>query len=149
MTDGLLATIVVVYLLGEQPPVDGSDVYLPTLRQTLSHTNVIVFASRIPPRPNRAQRPGLSDQRRFGSQRKSHRNAIGKSMECQREGTGKSSESHRTVIGKSSKSRQKVIGKSSECHRNVIGMSSERHPRNARRFYAVSLENDILRHSRS
>ena len=110
---------------------------------------LIVFASRITPRPNRAQNVELRNQRRFGSQRKTHRNAIGKSMECQREGTGNLSESHRTVIGKSSKSRQKVIGKSSECHRNIIGMSWERHPRNARRFYAVSLENDILRHSRS
>ena len=84
----------------------------------------------------RASRRGQSELRDQGpetrddseSQRKSNRNAIGKSMECQREGKGKSSESHRTVIGKSSKSHQKVIGKSSECHRNVIGTSSAECP---------------------
>ena len=74
---------------------------------------------------------------------------IGMLSESQWNVNGKARVSHRKVIGRSSGSHRKVIRKSSESHRNVIGMSSERHPQNARRFYAVSLENDILKHSRS
>ena len=92
----------------------------------------IAFASRIPPRPNRAQRPGPSDQRRFGKSANKlsgcHRRVNG--MPTGRQGyvIRKSSDSHREVIEKSLESHRKVNGMLSECHRNVIGAASAECP---------------------
>ena len=91
------------------------------------YTPKTIFVSRIPPMAKPAQRPGSSDQRRFGKSADTHQKVIGMPSESQRKVDGKSKVSHRKNVEQSSRSHREVIGKSSGCLRNVIGQASGSH----------------------